>query len=156
MQISPGNKTQKQCELAFACTNSKVWHMNSCSRKCRSAACKLGSHLILTLLCITVGFGVFRFQTELHRKWGWMCHYSMAKSDLALWRQQQYIEQHFSNFSMHTNYPGIFLKVRFLFMGLGKALRFCMCKNILGDSSAMVWGLCFGFQKEKMVLSKEI
>lgn len=130
---------QKQCELAL--TNSKVWHIKPCSGKCRTVACKLSSHLILTFLCITVGFVVFRFQSELQRKWGWVCHYSMAQSHLALCRQQQYVEQHFSNFVMHTNYLGISLKNRFWFTGLEKGLRFCMSNNTLGDSYAMVQGL---------------
>lgn len=138
MQISLGNKMQKQCELAFACTNSNVWYMNPCSGKCRTMGCKLGSHSILTFLCITVRSAVFRFQSELHRKWGWMCHYSMAQSHLALRRQQQYMEWHFSNFSMHTNYLGILLKSRFWFTVMKKGLRFCMSNNILGDTYAMV------------------
>lgn len=138
MQISLGNKVQKRCELAFACTNSKVWHMNPCSGKCRTMPCKLGSHSILTFLCITVRCAVFRFQPELHRKWSWMCHYSMAQSYLALWRQQQYMERHFSIFSMHTNCLGILLKSRFWFTGLKKALKFCMSNNILGDTYALI------------------
>lgn len=134
MQISLGNKEQKHCELAFACTDSKVWHMNPCSGKCGTMACKLGSHLTLTFLCITVGFAVLRFQSELHRKWGWMCHYSMAQSHLALWRHKQYIKQQFSNFSMHTNYLGILLKSKFWLINPEVGLRFCMSNNILSDT----------------------
>ena len=138
MQISLGNKMHKHCELAFACTNFKVWHMNHCSVKCRTIVCKLGSHLILTFLCIPIELAVFRLQSALHRKWGWMYHYSMAQSYLALWIQQQSIEWHFSNFSIHRNYLGILLKSKFRFTGLEKGLRFCMSNIIFSDIYAMV------------------
>lgn len=64
MQISVSEEIQKQYEMALACSNSEVQHINPyCGNADLRPAWQV--HSDINLPCITVGFVVSRFQSEL-------------------------------------------------------------------------------------------